>query len=316
MSRPKAATLFAAPSVFMNFCRSPALRLTFLGALAVATTCANAAPLRIVGSDLLAPALTTVISKQAATRNLDIEIDCHGTLPGARSLLAGSGDVGLLFDTGSGEDLEAAGYVRLAFAYAVAAVVVSKDNPMESISIPQLRKIYCGDGAEAVVRWGDVGVGGDWASEVIDPTIAARRNGLIAGVFRRQALADTDLVPGVEFGTDYKLMLDRAADARSGLTICSPVVITRRVRLLPVSPGEEEKPLAPSTENIEGQAYPLQMAVDIVYRRGLGAKIAPLAEILMSPEAGEALRTMLLTPLSEPARPHLLDALRSEAGPE
>jgi phosphate transport system substrate-binding protein len=49
------------------------------------------------------------------------------------------------------------------------AIFVFKDNPMPSISLPQLERIYgaAPKSGEAIERWGQAGLGGDWAARPI-----------------------------------------------------------------------------------------------------------------------------------------------------
>lgn len=61
--------------------------------------------------------------------------------------------------------------LELKVAIDAVAIYVFKDNPLDSISLPQLERVYSaapGSGA-AIERWGQLGATGDWAERAISP---------------------------------------------------------------------------------------------------------------------------------------------------
>ena len=69
--------------------------------------CLTAAPLRLVGSDLLGQGVTDALKSFAVERGIEIELDLQGSLSGRRELEAGSAQVALISASPGDADLPA-----------------------------------------------------------------------------------------------------------------------------------------------------------------------------------------------------------------
>jgi phosphate transport system substrate-binding protein len=156
------------------------------------------------------------------------------------------------------------------------AVFVHRDNPLASLSVDQLRRIYTGETS----RWGELGLGGAWAERAVH-AYGVERGTPLALSLQRNAME------GAEFGErmtgfpQSRDVVDKVASDPAGIGFAAPMRAVPGVRVGPLAPRGGGAPVALTEANLASGRYPLDRFL-LVYTR------APL-----SPVAREFLRLML-----------------------
>lgn len=134
--------------------------------------------LNSIGSDTLNNLMTLWAEGfQKQYPNVRIQIEGKGSTTAPPALIAGTAQLGPMSRAMKAEEIDAFekkyGYKPTAIRVAVdaLAVYVHKDNPLETLSLPQVDAIFSktrkGGYKKNVATWGDLGLTGAWASKPI-----------------------------------------------------------------------------------------------------------------------------------------------------
>ncbi len=194
--------------------------------------------------------------------------------------------------------------------------IVNKDNPLDSITFPQLDAIYSlthNRGIrEPITKWGQLGLTGEWADKPIHLWGVEIPNGydnfvnmhvLADGQWRGDIKTDRVVIP-----LSDKVAADKYAISYTGLAWnTSPGT---KVLKLAVHPGDP--PIAATFDNVANQTYPLARTIYMFVNKAPGKPLSPvLREFIkyaLSREGQQALvDDRIFTPL-----PAALDAKEAE----
>lgn len=228
----------------------------------------------------------------------------YGTASAIGALYTGAGNLALL-----GEEISPAakraftrekGYPPTGYAISSGSVDVNffdyahmvfvhRDNPLRSLSLPQLAAIFGHEpppGRVPIRHWRDLGIDGPIGAARIQ-TYSFETDEDFGLFFRERVLADSHRwVPTVrEFahvkradGTQYdhgQRILDALGDDRAGIAISNVRYATPKVRALKLSWRDGEKPVAASDETLISQAYPLVRIIPAYVDRAPGQPLDP-----------------------------------------
>jgi phosphate transport system substrate-binding protein len=164
------------------------------------------------------------------------------------------------------------------------AFFVSKDNPIEQITFRQLDQMYStthARGGAAITKWGDLGLGGEWADKPIHLYGIKPWNGFEE--FVRQRVLSTDASRG-EWREDIKfekvvfpMAKDIAAD-RYGIGYSGLAYTDAAVKLVTLVQNDGDIPQAPTYENVALASYPLSRLVFFNTNKAPGKAMNPLME--------------------------------------
>ncbi len=261
------------------------------------------AELRVVGSDLLAPALPEALAAFARQEATAVRTDLRGTRPGLEELRAGRTELGLCFFPPG--ERPPSGFISYVIGYHAVAVVVPTELPLSRITLDQLHAIFAADGA--AVRWEDIGVTGQNAARLIAPMALTPRAGLALPLFQRLVLHDAALKASVEHCASPEQLLARlrATGNSIGLAPALPAAAMPGLRILPVAESPQDAAHAPTAEALHGGRYSLRLPLLAVFRRADAARLLPLLKFLLGAEGVTALGRAGVVPLSEAERNRL-----------
>ncbi len=157
------------------------------------------------------------------------------------------------------------------------AVFVHPGNPIAGLSVAQLDAIFGAEhkrGASNARTWGDVGLGGEWATRPIHP-IAPPVTSIPALFFRRTVLDES-----LKWNVDMKEMADdaRAVDLvtrdPAAIAYGPMVAATGAVRALPLAKSGTTF-VKPAAESAADRSYPLARAVVVAVDRPTGKPLDP-----------------------------------------
>ncbi|MEW6754162.1 MAG: phosphate ABC transporter substrate-binding protein [Candidatus Latescibacterota bacterium] len=169
--------------------------------------------------------------------------------------------------------------VQLRVALDALAVFVNKDNPVEGLSLPQVDAIFSktrrGGLAADIVRWGDLGLTGDWATARISLYGRNSASGTY-GFFKEEALFKGDYKDEVKEQPGSASVVQGVTEDRFGVGYSGIGYRTSGVRPLPLArnPGEpfEEGTL----QNVLDGSYPLGRFLYLYINKAPGRPLEPL----------------------------------------
>lgn len=175
---------------------------------------------------------------------------------------------------------------------------VNKDNPLEQITYAQLDAILSSTrhrGGEAITRWGQLGLTGEWADKPIDVYAVKPWNGfeefirqrvLSIADHRGEWRGDLHFEPLI-----FPIARDIAAD-RYGLGYSGLAYIDVGVKSLSIATSAPGPFVAPSYENVAAGTYPLSRLIYVNVNRAPGrplpSGLAAFLGFILSKEGQQA----------------------------
>jgi phosphate transport system substrate-binding protein len=157
---------------------------------------------------------------------------------------------------------EAFGYEpeRFDVALDTLAVFVNKDNPIESLTIPQVDAVFsktrkCGSAGD-ISTWGKLSLGGNWATAPISLYGRNAASGTY-GYFKKHALCKGDYKDTVKEQPGSASVVQGIEKDPYGIGYSGIGYKTSGVRAVPLSPADGQPAVAASSENAANGSYPL-----------------------------------------------------------
>ena len=157
---------------------------------------------------------------------------------------------------------EAFGYepVRFDVALDTLAVFVNKDNPIESLTIPQVDAIFsktrkCGLAGD-ISTWGKLGLSGNWATAPISLYGRNAASGTY-GYFKKHSLCKGDYKDTVKEQPGSASVVQGIEKDTYGIGYSGIGYMTSGVRAVPLSPADGQPAVAALSENAANGSYPL-----------------------------------------------------------
>jgi phosphate transport system substrate-binding protein len=213
---------------------------------------------QLKGSETLRPLLTICAEDFMARHpHIDVMVQGGGSGPGIAALLHGTVDIGMASRELSDKERQyAAGQGLEVRTFDVAldgiTVVVHADNPVEVLTIEQLRGIFIGN----LQNWRDVGGGVPQAIIVLSRMAGSGT----AELFRQRVLGGADYNGTVQQMPTNEAIVTAVASQpwAIGYTGFGAVRVARgQVKLVALQASPQASPVAPTPETIRAQSYPL-----------------------------------------------------------
>ncbi len=247
--------------------------------------------LNSVGSDTLANLMT--LWAEAFKRfypNVNIQIQAAGSSTAPPALTEGTSSLGPMSRKMKSNETEAFearhGYKPTAIPVAIdaLAVYVHKDNPVSGLSIPQVDAIFsatrkCGYDAD-LGTWGDLGLGGEWASR---PIQLYGRNSVSGtyGYFKETALCKGDFKDSVNEQPGSASVVQGVTQSLNGIGYSGIGYRTSGVRAVPLAKKAGDDFVAATPENAVSGAYPLGRFLYVYVNKHPNQPLAPLERAFM-----------------------------------
>lgn len=198
---------------------------------------------------------------------------------------------------------------------------VHKDNPLEKITFDELDAMFSSTrhrGGRPITRWGDLGLGGEWADKSIRLYGIKPWNGFEE--FVRQRVLSRDGRRG-EWRDDINFeklvfpMAKNVAGERYGIGYSGLAYIDAPVKMIPVSDGRSGFQ-APIYENVALATYPLSRLIFFNVNKAPGRPLDPaLDEFLRFVLSREGQQVVLDHAIYIPLRAHQLRDARALLNP-
>ncbi|MFC5520639.1 PstS family phosphate ABC transporter substrate-binding protein [Polaromonas jejuensis] len=161
---------------------------------------------------------------------------------------------------------------------------VSKDNPLEKITFDQIDAMYSSThhrGGNAITKWGELGLTGEWADKPIKLYGIKPWNGFEE--FIRQRVMNVGDKRGewrkdITFEKQVFPMAKHVAEDRYGIGYSGIAYIDAPVKMIPVVERTGDVPQAPTYENVALATYPLSRLTFFNVNKVPGKKLNPVIE--------------------------------------
>lgn len=260
---------------------------------------------RAAGSSIVAGLLTPVIERfRAAQPGIEFDIGSAGSGTAMAGMLESPTAMGLLSRamTSAERTRFSARYghpaLELKIALDALAIYVFKDNPVPALSLDELRRAF-GRDADAALRWGALGLGGDWAE------VPLQRYGLEAGrgayeLMRGLVLRDRDFAAELSVEPVSTSVVQGVATQRGGIGYASVFFRTQRTRIVPIL--HQGRAVEPGAEDAATGRYPLARSLYVIVNRAPGAPLdaaqREFLRYLLSSDGQDTVARQGLYPLS------------------
>ena len=208
--------------------------------------------------------------------DIDIQIEGKGSGSAPAALIAGTAQLAPmsrpLKETELDQFENTYGYPPTVFRVALDAVVVfvNLDNPLRSISLPQLDAIFSRTryrGFRHNIRtWHSLRLGGAWA---VRPISTYGRNSASGtyGYFKEHVLLKGDFKNNVKEQLGSAAVVQAVSEEREAIGYSGIGFITSGVHVLSVRTSDDAVPVAPTTAEVVSGEYPLSRFLYIVVNK-------------------------------------------------
>jgi phosphate transport system substrate-binding protein len=218
--------------------------------------------------------------------NVRIQVEGKGSATAPPALIAGTAQLGPMSRKMKPEEEDAFeqkhGFkpTRISVALDCLAVYVHKDNPTHGLTLAQLDCIFSKtrkSGFADASTWGQVGLGGDWATMPISLYGRNSASGTYA-YFKEHALADGDYKDTVKEQPGSAAVVNGVAADRWGIGYSGIGYRTSEVRAIPLAKDAKSPLCEPTFANALRGAYPLGRTLYVYVAKKPGEPLPKLVE--------------------------------------
>jgi phosphate transport system substrate-binding protein len=158
------------------------------------------------------------------------------------------------------------------------AVFVHKDNPIDSLTLPEVDAIFSQTrrlGHEPIETWGEAGVEGPLANQPISLYGRNAASGTY-GFFKEKALGDGDFQGSVKEQPGSSAVVSGVAGDEAGIGYSGIGYKTSGVKAVPLAKDANSEPVEPNAKNVYAQKYPLYRFLNVYVNVKPGARLDPL----------------------------------------
>jgi phosphate transport system substrate-binding protein len=257
--------------------------------------------------------------------NVNIQIQGAGSSTAPPALQEGTANFGPMSRAMKDQEIQAFeqkhGYKPTAVGVAIdaLAVFVNKDNPIKSLSLPQVDAVFsatrnCGAARDAT-RWGDLGLTGEWVSR---PIQLYGRNSVSGtyGYFKEVSLCKGDFKANVNEQPGSASVVQSISTGLNAIGYSGLGYKTSGVRALPLAKKDGDTAYEPTEENAVNGKYPLSRVLYVYVNKAPNKPLSPMEreflKLVLSRQGQETVVKDGYVPL--PAR--LAEKYRKELGIE
>lgn len=217
--------------------------------------------------------------------NVQVEIEGKGSSTAPAALIAGAATFGPMSRPMKGSEIDEFekqfGYkpVELPTSLDVLAVYVNKDNPIASMSLPQVDAVFSktrkGGHATDIRTWGELGLTGEWADQPISLYGRNAASGTY-GYFKEHALFKGDYKDAVKEQPGSSSVVQAIAGDKYAIGYSGIGYKTEDVLAVPLASGEGEEAFEANTENAYSGDFPLARYLLLAVNYKPGSDLDPL----------------------------------------
>jgi phosphate transport system substrate-binding protein len=217
--------------------------------------------------------------------NVVIQVEGKGSSTAPPALIEGTAQLGPMSRDMKAEEVDAIekkyGFkpMRMRTCLDALAIYVNKDNPIQSMSLPQADAIFSktrkSGYAEDITTWGQLGLTGDWARKPISLYGRNSASGTY-GYFKDHALKKGDFKDTVKEQPGSASVVQGVTEDAAGIGYSGIGYRTSGVRPLPLADKDGGTPIEPTYDNVLSATYPLARYLNLYIVQEPGKALDPL----------------------------------------
>jgi phosphate transport system substrate-binding protein len=217
--------------------------------------------------------------------NVQVEIEGKGSSTAPPALIQGTATFGPMSRAMKSEEVDQFeakyGYKPMALRTSIdmLAVYVSKDNPIQSLTLQQVDAIFSktrkGGMAQEITTWGQLGLTGEWADKPISLYGRNSASGTY-GYFKEHALFKGDYKDSVKEQPGSSSVVQGVASDRYGIGYSGIGYKTADVKAVPLKATAESEAIPATPEFAYTGTYPLARFLYICVNNKPGTELDPL----------------------------------------
>ena len=216
--------------------------------------------------------------------NVNVQIQGAGSSTAPPALTEGTANFGPMSRPMKDQEIQAFekkfGYKPTGIGVAIdaLAVFVNKDNPIKSLTIPQVDGIFSATrkcGGKDAKRWGDVGLTGDWVTK---PIQMYGRNSVSGtyGYFKENALCKGDFKNTVGEQPGSASVVQSVAGGLNAIGYSGIGYKTAGVRTVPLAKKDGQPAVDATPENSVNGSYPLSRILYVYVNKAPNKPLSPM----------------------------------------
>ena len=217
--------------------------------------------------------------------NVKVEVEGKGSSTAPPALIAGTADFGPMSRDMKEKEIDEFesrfGYKpsELPTSLDMLAVFVHRDNPIASLTLPQLDAIYSNSRklgyAKDIKTWGDLGLKGEWATKPISLYGRNAASGTY-GYFKEHSLGNGDFKKSVKEQPGSSAVVQGVATDKFAIGYSGIAYRTADVRAVPLAIDGKSEPFPAEAEYAFSGEYPLARFLNIAVNFKPGSQLDPL----------------------------------------
>lgn len=245
-----------------------------------------------VGSDTLANVMTMWTEEfKRLYPSVNIQVQAAGSSTAPPALTEGTSNFGPMSRAMKDKEIEAFerhyGYkpTQVRVAIDALAVYVHKDNPIESLTLPQVDAIFsatrrCGL-ENSIGTWGQLGLTGSWKNR---PIQLYGRNSVSGtyGYFKEVALCGGDYKNSVNEQPGSASVVQSVSSSLNGIGYSGIGYVTSGVRAVPLAEYDDAPAVPATPDNALSGDYPLSRYLYVYINKRPGEPLQPLEREFMT----------------------------------
>jgi phosphate transport system substrate-binding protein len=242
--------------------------------------------LSAIGSDTMNNLMTLwAESFKKIYPGVNIQVEGKGSSTAPPALIEGTAQLGPMSRDMKAEEVDAVekkyGYkpTRLRTCLDALAVYVNKDNPLQSLTLPQADAIFSktrkSGYSSDITTWGQLGLTGEWARKPISIYGRNSASGTY-GFFKDHVLMKGDYKDTVKEQPGSASVVQGVSEDKFGIGYSGIGYITSGVRALPLAKDAKSQPVAGKYEQLLDNTYPLSRYLNLYIVKEPGKPLDPL----------------------------------------
>ena len=251
--------------------------------------------IRIEGSDTMVNLAQAWAERyQESNSSVEIEVSGGGSGVGIKSLISGQADMAnasrKMKDSEKTRAKEELGKdpVELIVGRDALAVYVHKDNPIDEISLAQLKAIYA-DGGN-ITNWSDIGITMPEGTADEITRVSRQNNSGTYAYFRESVLDEEDFKLGSIDQSGSKDVVALVSTTLNSIGYSGMGYATPDVKMLKIKSSDDGEAVEPNAENVINNTYPIARPLHIYTIGEATGNVKEYLDWIMS-DAGQAVVT-------------------------
>ena len=274
--------------------RIPSLACAFLALLA---TSASAGTVKVQASDILADPLSGILTSYAPSK---VECRFEGSVNALAALRAGQADLAIIA-VPDGQTLPA-DLDCTPFAFDVAVVVVSENNPLKEVNLRQIAQILAKSGN--LDKWGGLGLKDPWETRGITVYLPDSSSGVTLQLLRSMTIMSSPMKDGIGTWTTKEQLAQIVRDQTSSLVVLrgNAVPIGGRALAVSLKDGADQYAYLPTVDSIFFGDYPLRLPFYLAVKKDAPQEVKDLLNSLLTDSTADLMSAAGFIPVPKSER--------------